>query len=39
LYQEVLARLRDAVHRKRPELWKNQTWMLHQDNAPALLQT
>jgi len=35
LYQEVLARLGDAVHRKRPELWENQTWMLHHDNAPA----
>ena len=35
LYQEVLARLMDAVSRKRPELWENQTWMLHHDNAPA----
>jgi len=35
LYQEVLVRLRDAVRRKRPELWENQTWMLHHDNAPA----
>jgi len=35
LYQEVLARLRDAMRRKRPELWENQTWMLHHDNAPA----
>jgi len=36
LYQEVLARLRDAmVRRKRPEMWENQTWMLHHDNAPA----
>jgi len=35
LYQEVLARMRDAVRRKRPELWENQTWMLHHDNAPA----
>ena len=35
LYQDVLARLRDAVRRKRPELWENQTWMLHHDNAPA----
>ena len=35
LYQEILARLRDAVRRKRPEFWENQTWMLHQDNAPA----
>jgi len=37
LYQEVLARLRDAVHRKRTELSENQTWMLHHDNAPAHL--
>jgi len=34
-YQEVLACLRDAVRRKRPELWENQTWILHHDNAPA----
>ena len=34
-YQEVLAHLRDAVCRKRPELWENQTWILHHDNAPA----
>jgi hypothetical protein len=35
LYQEVLARLRDAVRRKRSEMWENQTWMLHHDSAPA----
>jgi len=35
LYHEVLARLRNAVRSKRPELWENQTWMLHHDNAPA----
>ena len=35
LYQEILAHLRDAVRRKRPELWENQTWMLHHDNVPA----
>jgi len=35
LCQEILARLRDAVRRKRPVLWENQTWMLHHDNAPA----
>jgi len=34
-YQEVLARLREAVRRKRPELWENQTWMLYHDNAPV----
>ena len=35
LYQEVSARMRDAVCRKRPELWENQTWMLHHDNELA----
>jgi len=35
LYQEVSARLRDAVRRKKPELWENQTWMLHHEYAPA----
>ena len=35
LYQEFLVRVRDAVHTKRPELWENQTWVLHHDNAPA----
>ena len=35
LYQEVLARLRDVVRRKRGELWENQTLMMHHDNAPA----
>jgi len=35
LYQEVLTRLRNDVRRKSPELWENQTWMLHHDNAPA----
>jgi len=35
LYQEVLARLKDASRRKRSELWESHTWMLHRDNAPA----
>ena len=35
LYWEVLERFRDAVNRKRPEFWENQTWMLHHDNAPT----
>ena len=35
LYEEVLACLRDAVCRKRPELWENQTWILPHDNAPV----
>jgi hypothetical protein len=35
LYQEVLVCLRDTVHRKRPELWKDQTWMFHHNDALA----
>jgi transposase len=34
-YQEVLARLRNAVLRKRPELWENHTLILQHDNAPT----
>ena len=34
-YKEVLAILRERVRRKRPEMWKNVSWVLHQDNAPA----
>jgi len=34
-YLTVLATLRERVRKKRPELWKNKSWILHQDNAPA----
>ena len=34
-YLNVLKRLREAVRRKRPEPWTNNTWMLHHDSAPA----
>lgn len=34
-YLEVLATLRERVRRKRPEMWKNKSWILHQDNTPA----
>ncbi len=34
-YLEVLQRLRDAVRRKRPDLWQSQSFKLHHDNAPA----
>jgi len=34
LYQEVLTCLRDGVRKKIPELWENQTWMLHHNNTP-----
>ena len=34
-YVEVLKRLRENVWRKRPDQWRNNTWLLHHDNAPA----
>jgi histone-lysine N-methyltransferase SETMAR len=34
-YLSVLATLRERVRKKRPEFWKNNSWILHQDNAPA----
>ena len=34
-YLNALKHLREAVQRKRPEAWTNNTWMLHHDNAPA----
>jgi transposase len=34
-YIAVLKRLREAIHRKRPQLWMNQSWVLHHNNAPA----
>jgi hypothetical protein len=33
-YLEILARLREAVRRRRPELWSD-AWILHHDNDPA----
>ena len=34
-YMEVLKRLRDAIQRKRPELWRSGDWFFHHDNAPV----
>ena len=34
-YIPILKRLREAVRRKRPQLWTNQSWVLNHDNAPA----
>ena len=34
-YLNALKHLREAVGRKRPEAWTNNTWMMHHDNAPA----
>jgi hypothetical protein len=33
-YFEVMKHFREAVRRKRPEGWRNKTWMLDQDNTP-----
>jgi hypothetical protein len=32
-YKVVLINLRERV--RRPEMWMNGSWVLHQDNAPA----
>ena len=34
-YIEVFRRLRDAVRRKRQQLWASGDWLLHHENAPA----
>ncbi|KAJ4444640.1 hypothetical protein ANN_06436 [Periplaneta americana] len=34
-YHDVLRRLRDAVRRKRQDMWTANNWHLHHDNAPA----
>ena len=34
-YLSVMRRLREAIRRKRPELWTNNSWFLHHDNAPS----
>ena len=34
-YKEVLTDLRERVRRRKPGMWKNVSWVLHQDNAPA----
>jgi transposase len=34
-YWDVLRRLRENLQRRRPELWRERTWLLHHDNAPS----
>ena len=34
-YLEGMKRLREGIRMRRPELWKNKSWILHHDNAPA----
>ena len=35
VYKGILWRLLRSVREKRHELWQNNTWLLHQDNAPS----
>ena len=35
-YIKVMCRLCETIHQKRTELWKNQSWISHHDNTPAL---
>jgi len=35
LFHKLVIRLRDAVRRKRPEIWTTNWWFLLHDNAPA----
>ena len=33
-YKNVSTTLRERVRRRRPDMWKNASWILHHDNAP-----
>ena len=35
VYLQILIRFREALHRKRPHLWRSGRWCLLQDGAPA----
>jgi len=34
-YLNVMRHLREAIRQKRPELWADNSWFLHHDNAPS----
>ena len=34
-YLGVMRCLREAIRQKRPDLWANNSWILHDDNAPS----
>jgi len=34
-YCSVLRRLREDIRRRRPEMWRADNWLLHDDNAPS----
>ena len=35
VYKEILRHLMRSVRDKRRDLWENNAWVLHHDNAPA----
>ena len=35
VYKEILRHLMRSVQDKRRDLWENNAWVLHHDNAPA----
>ena len=35
LYISILKKVREAIRRKRPDLWRDRSFILHQDNAPC----
>ncbi len=35
LYLDIMRRLRNAIRRRRPHLWRSGNWYLHHDGAPA----
>ena len=35
VYKEILRRLMRSVRAKRRDMWENNAWVLHHDNAPA----
>ena len=34
-YLIVMRHLREAIRKNRPELWANNSWILHHNNAPS----
>ena len=34
-YFVVMRRLREVIRKRSPDLWQNNSWLLHHDNAPA----
>ena len=34
-YLDVLKRLSEKIRQKRPEMWKKNSWIFHDDNAPS----